>query len=73
MIGSRKKAKFRNYNYFFTTTTKLFYQIRMKGGGDKKVGLSKEQAKFEKVDVGVVEDGMGKGRGRASKKICFCN
>ena len=29
----------------------------MGGGEDKKVGLSKEQAKFEKEDVEKVEDG----------------
>ena len=40
-----------------TTTTKLFNQVRMGGGEDKKVGLSKEQAQFEKEDVEEVEDG----------------
>ena len=56
MLGSRKKAKFPDY-IFLTTITKLFKQVRMGEGEDKKVGLSKEQGNFEKEDVKEVEGG----------------
>ena len=64
MIGSIQKAKFPNYN-FSTTTTKLYNQVRMADEEFKKVGLSKEQSKFEKEDVEKVEGGRyGKTEGK---------
>ena len=41
-------------------------------GDNKKLGLNKEQAKFEKEDVEEVEE-RAKERGRASKGICCCD
>ena len=51
MLGSRKKAKFPNYN--FPTTS---IQVRIREVKLQKVGLRKAQAKFQKEDV---EEGDG--------------
>ena len=55
MLGSRKKAKFLNYN-FSTTSTKPLNEVRMGEREIKKVGWRKTQAQFEKKGVEKVQD-----------------
>ena len=59
MLGSRKKV-----NSQITTfiTQQQSISIMSEWGEDKKVRLSKEQAKFEKEDVEEVEDGRKRKR-----------
>ena len=56
MLGTRKKLN-SQIATFFTTTTKIFSQVRIGEWEFKKEGWRKEQAKFEKEDVKEVEDG----------------
>ena len=57
MLGTRKKSLIPKLQLFFTTTTKIFSQVRIGEWEFKKEGWRKEQAKFEKEDVKEVEDG----------------
>ena len=55
MLGSRKELN-RQITTFWTTTKGLFIKSGLGEGEDKKVGLSKEQAMFEKKDVEAKEE-----------------
>ena len=56
MLVSRKEAKFPIYN-FLTTITKFLIMAGWGDGEDKKVRLSKDQAKIKKEDLEELEDG----------------
>ena len=56
MLGSRKKLNSQIAS-FLTLQQNFLIKLGLGEGEDKKVGLSKEQAKFEKEDVEEVEDG----------------
>ena len=55
LLGSRKKLN--SQITTFLTQQSFLIKSGWGEGEDKKVGLSKEQAKFEKEDVEEVEDG----------------